>query len=281
MPKDAAASAVGRTQTQTGGVGPAQASMLGATLVPDWDPGSLPEGAVLPPLWHWAAFPPAAPMEDLGSDGHERLGRFLPDLGLERRMWAGGALRFHAPVHVGEALTRRSEIISIEHKEAGTGPMEVVKVRHAIAGAEGLAIEEEQTLVYLEIPDAFRPPKRVPVPAAPAFDRTLPMSATLLFRYSAATFNGHRIHYDRAYATDVEHYPGLVVHGPLQATLLIAAATEHRGAPPVSFRFRGIHPMFDTHDLRVIGVETDEGGLDLCTAAPEGFKGLQASAEWV
>ncbi|WP_111404413.1 FAS1-like dehydratase domain-containing protein [Meridianimarinicoccus zhengii] len=283
MPKDRpeqAHGAVGRQKARHGAVTSAQADMLGATLVPGWTVGTLPDGAPVPKLWHWAAFPPAAPMEDLGPDGHPKLGDFLPDLGLNRRMWAGGSLRFLRPIHVGERLTRLSEIASVDHKDTAGGPMAFVTLRHRIDGAAGPAIEEDQTIVYLQIPPEFRPPKAIPAPEAPAFERTLPVTAPLLFRYSAATFNAHRIHYDRAYATGVEHYPGLVVHGPLQATLLMAAATAHRGSPPDSFQFRGLYPMFDHHDLRLIGVDKPDGTLALCTAAPAGHQGMQATAAW-
>lgn len=283
MPKDRpepAHRAVGRQQARHGVLTPAQADMLGATLVPGWTTGDLPEGAPIPPLWHWAAFPPVAPMEDLGPDGHPRLGDFLPDLGLNRRMWASGSLRFLKPIRVGERLTILSGITSVDRKDAAGGPMVFVTLRHKVNGDDGTAIEEEQTIVYLQIPPEFRAPRAIPAPEAPAFDRTVPVTTPLLFRYSAATFNAHRIHYDRAYAMDVEHYPGLVVHGPLQATLLMAAATAHRGTPPTRFSFRGLHPMFDHHDLRLIGVDQPDGTLALCTAAPAGHQGMQATAGW-
>jgi 3-methylfumaryl-CoA hydratase len=283
MPKDmpdAAPDAVGRRQVLRGAVTQVQADMLGATVVPGWTPGRLPQGAPLPQLWHWVAFPPTAPMADLGTDGHPRLGGFLPDLGLNRRMWASGKLRFIAPIHVGEELTLTSEILSVDHKQAAGGPMAFVTVRHVVTGAEGPAIEEDQTIVYLQIPPEFRAPKAIPAPNDAAFARTVAITTPLLFRYSAATFNAHRIHYDRTYATEVEHYPGLVVHGPLQATLLMHAATAHRGTPPGTFSFRGLHPMFDTHDLRLIGVDQPDGTLALCTAAPAGHQGMQATAGW-
>ena len=271
---------VGRTETATGGISAPQADMLGATLVAGWDPGHLAPGAVLPPLWHWAAFPPAVPMEGLGPDGHPRLGGFLPDLGLSRRMWAGGRVEFHAPLRVGETLTRRSEIVSLEHKDAASGPMALVTLHHRIEGPAGLAVTEDQTVVYLNIPERYTPPKALLAPEAPDFDERVAIDPVRLFRYSAVTFNGHRIHYDRDYATGVEHYPALVVHGPLQATLLIDAAARHHGASPARFRYRGVHPMFDDHDLRLIGTREGDGRMTLCTAAPAGHQGMQATAEW-
>jgi 3-methylfumaryl-CoA hydratase len=277
---DGTTSAVGRTVQATGVISKQQADLIGATLRAHWQAGSLTQGDVLPQLWHWAAFPPTAAMEDIGPDGHPKLGGFLPDLGLGRRMWAGGNLRFIAPLHVGDMLTRHSEIVSLEHKQAGQTPMAVLTLRHRIDTPAGPAIEEDQTIVYLPIPDRYAPPKPVAAPDSADFDETLSIDPVRLFRYSAVTFNGHRIHYDRPYATEVEHYPALVVHGPLQATLLIEAAARHAGRPPVTFRYRGVHPMFDTHPLRLIGTMTEDDTMTLCTATPEGHIGTQATAGW-
>lgn len=268
---------------QHGGIDPRTAQMIAATLLPDGHGCDLSEGAELPPLWHWCAFPPIFPMSETGADGHARLGAFLPDLGLSRRMWAGGSLEFLRPLSIGAPLTRRSEILSVEHKTASAGPMAVVRVHHTLEDADGPAIVEEQTIVYLNIPERYTPPTPQPAPDAPyILDEVEAMDPVRLFRYSAVTFNGHRIHYDRTYATEVEHYPGLVVHGPLQATFLIAAATRARGRPPSRFRYRGLHPMFDTHDLRVIAQDAGSGKMTLCTAAaiPGGPQGTSAIAEW-
>jgi 3-methylfumaryl-CoA hydratase len=158
--------------------------------------------------------------------------------------------------------------------------MAVLTLRHRIATTSGPAIEEDQTIVYLPIPDRYAPPKPVAAPETADFDETVTIDPVRLFRYSAVTFNGHRIHYDRSYATQVEHYPALVVHGPLQATLLIEAAARHAGRPPATFRYRGVHPMFDTHPLRLIGTMTEDNTMTLCTAAPEGHIGTQATAGW-
>lgn len=284
MPRDGTEAAVGRTREVSGGVTPAIANMLGATLRPGWHAGALAAGEVLPPLWHWAAFAQDTPMEGIGPDGHPALGTFLPDLGLGRRMWAGGKLRFLRPLHVGEPLRQRSEIVSIDWKTAGGAPMAVVTLAHVVTGEDGPAIEESQSIVYLPLPTAFRPPKPVPAPADAAFDDTVTVDAVRLFRYSAATFNGHRIHYDRAYATGVEHYPGLVVQGPLQATLLIERAVAHRGgASPVALSHRGVHPCFDHHPVRLVGVEDGTKAMRLCTAAPPdhgGHQCMQVTAEW-
>jgi 3-methylfumaryl-CoA hydratase len=272
---------IGRVEERTDAVTATVARQMAATL-PECGlaPESVADGVELPLLWHWTAFQPDAPMDELGPDGHPKLGGFLPPVDLERRMWAGGRLRFHQPLRVGETLTRRSEILDIQEKHGGAGRMVFVTVAHALDGARGRAIDEEQDIVYIAMPDAYRPPTPKPAPEATAFDRPVPIDTPRLFRYSAATFNAHRIHYDRPYATEVEKYPALVVHGPMQATLLLAAAVRHRGRAPVRFKFRGVHPMFDEHNLRLIGVE-DGDALELCTAAePGGHQGLQARADW-
>ncbi|WP_425091180.1 FAS1-like dehydratase domain-containing protein [Tropicimonas sp. S265A] len=274
------AEAIGRTETRSGRISIREAAHLGAILRHPSEP-PLGSGDVLPLLWHWAAFPDAAPMEALGGDGHPALGTFLPDLSLSRRMWAGGTMQFLKPLHVDADLTRRSEIRNVEHKDSSAGPMAVVTLEHQVSDVQGPAIMETQTIVYLRIPDRFSPPQAIPAPSHPVLDETVLVDPVLLFRYSAVTFNGHRIHYDRDYATQIEHYPGLVTHGPLQATLLADAATRHRGSPPVRFKYRGVRPMFDTHNLRVLAEEGPAGALQLCTAAaPDGPQGMQATAEW-
>ena len=242
-------------------------------------PEAVEDGVGLPPLWHWAAVQPTVAMDELGPDGHPRLGGFLPPVDLGRRMWAGSRVELLAPMRVGETVSWRSEIRDIQEKQGSAGRMVFVTVGHEVAGAAGPAVREEQDIVYLAMPDRYRPPEPKPAPEAPDFDTRVTIDTPRLFRYSAVTFNAHRIHYDRPYATEVEKYPGLVVHAPLQATLLLGAAVRHKGTVPRRFRFRGVHPMFDFHDLRLIGV-ADGDRLQLCTAAPEGHQGLQARADW-
>jgi 3-methylfumaryl-CoA hydratase len=272
---------IGRVEAREDTVPPLVAAQLAATLPETGHaPGEMVEGAPLPPLWHWLAFQPVVAMGELGPDGHPKLGGFLPPVALERRMWAGGRLSFHAGLHVGERLRRRSEILEVSEKTGSAGRMVFVTVGHALHGDRGLAVKEEQDIVYIAMPESYRPPKAVPAPQGTAFDLPVPMDTARLFRFSAATFNAHRIHYDRAYAMEVEKYPALIVHGPMQAMLLMGAAVRHRGAAPARFDFRGVHPMFDDHDLRLVGV-ADGDALDLCTAAdPGGHQGLRARAVW-
>ena len=234
-------------------------------------------GDPMPLLSHWCAFPTTTLTDDLGEDGHPRGSDLLPPSHLRRRMWAGGSLEFHAPLCVGDPLRRQSSVRSVTHKEGAAGEMMFVTVDHAIYGPRGLAIEERQDIVYLNIPEIYQPPKTRAL--AGDIIASCPATPTMLFRYSALTFNAHRIHYDQTYATEVEKYPGLVVHGPLQATALIRAASAQKGQPPKMFDFRGVHPMFaadsfDIHaqdDIHAMTLTTGQGG-HVC---------MQASAVWM
>lgn len=274
---------IGRRVERNGMLTRDLAGMLGAAVGHERSASqNLKDGAVMPTLWHWAAFPEFVPLSELGSDGHPALGNFLPPLALSRRMWAGGTLTFTGELHIGERLTKTSRILSITDKEGATGPMVFVRVGHVITGEDNGHIEEEQDIVYLDIPESFRAPRKIPSPAAPDFDETVTINEARLFRYSAATFNAHRIHYDLPYTQEVEKYPALVVHGPMQATMVMEAARRHTGCKPHKFSFRGVHPMFHDQDLRLTGQRCADGkSIKLVTAAPSGHQGLQARMEWI
>lgn len=235
------------------------------------------EGDILPQLWHWCAFPPLVSNELLGTDGHPRGSDLLPPISLPRRMWAGGALEFCAPLRIGDRIRRESSVRDVVEKKTGAGSMYLVTVDHKVFGALGLAIIERQDIVYLDIPNKFTPPRKRPMPEP--VNEIVPTSEALLFRYSAVTFNAHRIHYDRAYTTEVEHYPDLVVHGPLQATYLMRAANRHKGRMPSYFDFRGVHPMFLGADCH-IAMKENEGSLTLWTGQ-RGHQCMRATATWI
>jgi len=252
MPYD---ESLGRSEPPPDTVWPTLVQGLAATLDID------PPGAELPPLWHWMLFQHFVPASGLGPDGHPKRGGFLPPVhDLPRRMWAGGRVEFLAPLHVGEEVVRTSTIQSVEEKRGASGRLLFVAVRHAIAGERGAAIRELQNIVFRSADGAaVKAAAPVPMPAG-ALVRTLRPDPVLLFRYSAMTGNGHRIHYDQEYATRAEGYPGLVVHGPLQATLLAGLACEMAGVRLASFAYRGRRPAFHGRDLTLLAVR-DGGGV--------------------
>jgi len=233
---------------------------LTATL--DRDDPAPAEGDVLPPLWHWLYFLPTARQSALGPDGHPKRGGFLPPVPLPRRMWAGGRLEFLAPIRLGEKIRRVSTIKDVTLKSGRSGQMVFVLVRHEIHGENGLALTEEHDIVYRDPPGASEtPPAPRPAPGNAVWQREITPDDVLLFRYSALTFNGHRIHYDRRYVTGEEGYPGLIVHGPLIATLLCDLARRASAQTMRSFRFRAVKPIFDLAPFAVCGMPGDKTAL--------------------
>jgi len=269
---------IDRREITLGGVSETAAAMAQAVLGETHAP-ALRIGDPLPALWHWYGFPPTARMDQLGADGHAKLGGFLPPIRLNRRMWAGGALEFLAPLKVGERLTRETRIVNVLEKTGAAGEMVFVTLDHEISGAEGLAVRERQDIVYLDIPDTYRAPKAIAPPVADV-TTAVNVTAPLLFRYSAITFNAHRIHYDLPYAQQVEQYPDLVVHGPLQANLLLDMASRERGCAPSMFSFRGVHPVFASDNVTLTATKKSPAEWSLCTVANGTHQGMQASAIW-
>lgn len=269
----------GRSETLRDEITAAPVRNLSATL--DRDDPAPAHGTELPPLWHWLYFLPSARQSELGPDGHPKRGGFLPPVPLPRRMWAGGRLQWHAPLRVGDAVERTSRIVSVTHKSGRTGDLVFVLVRHEVRNAQGLALTEEHDIVYraaAQPGDPVPPPTRAPAEAP--WTREIVPDDVLLFRYSALTFNGHRIHYDRKYVTEVEGYPGLVVHGPLIATLLVDLARRQRpDARLASFGFKAVRPTFDLHPFRVNGQPAADGkGAQLWAQDHEGWLTMQAEA---
>lgn len=256
----------------------APAAALSATLDHRGTPN---DGDLLPALWHWLYFWPLAKQNDLGPDGHPRKGGFLPDLGLPRRMWAGGRLQFRSLLKIGQPATRVSTVLNISEKSGRSGRLGFVTVSHQITDARGLAIEEEQDIVYRE---AYTPGASTPEPtAAPVAARwqyEVNPTEAMLFRYSALTFNSHRIHYDRAYASEVEGYSNLVVHGPLIATLLIDLVRRQMPDTPIeSFTFRAVRPILVGHVFTVCGEPSADGkSVELWAKDHEGWLAMRAQA---
>jgi 3-methylfumaryl-CoA hydratase len=236
-------------------------------------------GDSLPPLWHWLYFLPTARQSMLGPDGHPARGGFLPPVPLPRRMWAGGRFNFHQPLRVDEAITRTSTVADVTVKHGRSGSLCFVLVKHDIHGESGLALTEEHDIVYRDLP----PPDEAPAPPKPArtdgvWRRDIRPDDTMLFRYSALTFNSHRIHYDRRYVTETEGYPGLIVHGPLIATLLMDLLRRNSDAPVASFRFRAVSPLFDIASFSVHGAPDGTGGVALWARNADGHLAMEADA---
>ena len=277
---------VGRSETAHDTIGATPVVALTATL--DHPAAPVLPGSALPPLWHWLYFLPLHLQSDIGADGHAKRGGFMPPVPLPHRMWAGSRFEFHAPLRIGDAVMRTSTIANVTQKEGRSGKLVFVAVRHELrcngAAADSQpALVEWHDIVYREAKrptDVEPPPVKAPAlpgsavcatgsrgpgthpdshplggpPAQAAWGRVIVPDDVLLFRYSALTFNGHRIHYDRHYATEVEGYPGLVVHGPLIATLLMDLLRQHApDAQVASFKFKAVRPTFDLHPFRING----------------------------
>ena len=252
---------IGRSETLRDTVGPTPVVALAATL--DHPATPVDAGTPLPPLWHWLYFLPMHRQSEIGPDGHAKRGGFLPPVPLPRRMWAGSRIEFLAPIPLGCAMTRRSIVQSVETKSGGSGDMVFVTVRHEIAAEHTTALIEEQDLVYREAPkpNARESGKAVSEEARVLeWTRTVTPDPVQLFRYSALTFNGHRIHYDRDYARDVEGYPGLVVHGPYTATLLVDHFLRHQPKARIAkIAFRARRPLFVGEPFDLCGRRTQAG----------------------
>jgi 3-methylfumaryl-CoA hydratase len=270
---------VGRSETRSDLVTAAPLTGLAATLDRDDPPPA--EGTAVPPLWHWLYFLPQAPAREIGDDGHPRRGGFLPPVPLPRRMWAGGRLAFEQPLRVGERVERESTILSVDGKQGRSGMLVFVTVQHRYRVGGAVALTEEHDIVYRDAPQpGAAPAAPLPAPADVAFERAIVPDPVLLFRYSALTFNGHRIHYDRPYVTEVEGYPGLVVHGPLIATLLLDLLRRERpGATVRRFEFKAVRPVFDIHRFSVCGRPAEQGAFELWARDHEGALAMQARAE--
>jgi len=240
-------------------------------------------GSHVPPVWHWLYFLPVHRQSAIGPDGHAKRGGFLPPVPLPRRMWAGSRMVFHAPLQAGHAIRRDSKIADVRMKEGRTGPLVFVNVAHRIYAENTLAITEEHDIVYRQLPtpgDAAV--QGILAPEQAAWVREIHPDDVLLFRYSALTFNGHRIHYDRRYVTQVEGYPGLIVHGPLIATLLLdVLRCEMPHAQLSTFAFKALQPVFDTAPFKVCAQQQSEKEVRLWAQTHTGHLAMDATATLV
>lgn len=265
---------IGREQTQSDVLTPALLDRFRATI------DSVDVGDTAPQGIHWCLCLPEAPTAGLGEDGHPLRGGFLPPIELPRRMWASSKVHFHAPINVGASVERRSTIASVEEKQGGSGTLIFVTIDHQTLVGGALAVSEVQTLVYRDAPtDKVVAPKNEGADISNwAWKRSLTPSQSLLFRFSALTFNTHRIHYDAPYAQDVEGYPALVVHGPLTATLLLDLAARNLGTNQLTtFEFRGMAPAFVGDALHLVGKQ-DAGHVALSALGGDGRVVMSAKA---
>ena len=271
---------IGRSETREDQITPAPIAALSATL--DREPVRPAAGTPIPALWHWLYFLPLGRQSEIGPDGHAKRGGFLPPVPLPRRMWAASQLRFDQPLRVGDSIQRVSRIESVNEKSGRSGQLVFVKVKHEVRanGGSAPALTEFHDIVYRDAPkpgDVTAAPQAAP---KAAFEKKWVPDDVLLFRYSALTFNGHRIHYDRRYVTEVEGYPGLIVHGPLQATLLHDLLRwQLPDARVATFEFRALRPLFDLHPFSVCGAPLEDGKtFHLWTRDHEGAVTMDATA---
>lgn len=280
---------VGRRQQSTETLDARLVRWLAATLDRD-DLLAARDGDPLPPAWHWAFFNAIEPMTRLGRDGHPHKGGFLPATAQPRRMWAGSRLHWLGELRVGQPVERESTILKCEAKRGKSGELVLVTVGHRFSVGAALLLEEQHDIVYRD--DASADERRALAELAAqaragntAYERRgeivreLSVGPVQMFRYSAATFNGHRIHYDRDYTRDEELYPGLVVHGPLQATWLLGLARKELGGSlPERFDFRGRSPLFDGQTVGINARREGEDRLALWVTAQDGVVTLDATA---
>ncbi|MBV8923387.1 FAS1-like dehydratase domain-containing protein [Bradyrhizobium sp.] len=270
---------IGRTSEATDIVTAHLVMGLRATLFQEI--GEPKPGDAAPFTVHWCLGQPVFPMSQLGPDGHPTRGGFLPPVPLPRRMWAGGELQFFDSLRVGDEVKRSSRIADVSLKSGSTGQLCFVSVAHEVTTPRGTAIRERQDIVYREMGGAQgAAPAKAASPPTAQHRETHVSDPVLLFRYSALTFNGHRIHYDRDYVTRVEGYPGLIFHGPLQAAFIIELAAKlHGGTPPTKFVYRGVQPLFEGGEFSV-NANDNGASMELWTANAEGQPTMKGTATW-
>ena len=271
----------GKTETRHDLISVAPVRSMSATL--DREDTEPHNGDTLPPLWHWLYFLPVARQSDIGPDGHPKRGGFLPPVPLPRRMWAGGRLHWHQPMRLGEELQRVSSIEKVQHKIGRSGELLFVQVLHRYSNPHGVCLEETHDIVFRSNAD----PAATPLPGVKpvhtaVWQRDIVPDEVLLFRYSALTFNSHRIHYDRRYVTQVEGYPGLIVHGPLMATWMVELLRQHSPRALQSFEFKAVKSVFECADQRLLSVCAHPDGEQVHAWVQDhhGDVCMQATARW-
>ena len=257
-------------------ISPAPINKLAATLneaAPDYQ-----DGDNLPPLWHWIFFIKPAPHADLGRDGHPKRGDFLPPVALPKRMFAGMKTDYLHPLIIGHEAERESEVIDIKEKKGASGPLIFIMVQTKIKQKGRLCIMDEQEIVYREMgaPLTIPETKHLPEPPANSWSQEMIADAAMLFRFSAVTFNGHKIHYDRTYAAIEEGYPALVVHAPLLAMLLLQLVRRNTGKRVKRFEYRAMAPLFDGQPFQLSAVEEGADSVNMQVLRTDGKTAARA-----
>jgi 3-methylfumaryl-CoA hydratase len=270
---------IGKTRITTDTISTGQLAKIAATFdrpAPSTDPGQ-----TLPPGWHWAYFAEITPLSGIGRDGHQALGEFLPPITLPRRMWASGDLRITKPLSIGETVEKTSTILSVEEKMGRSGKLVFVRVGHDFSGNMGADMHEEHQIVYRDAPAPNAPAPTPLIPShTPDVSHTLSASTVQLFRYSAITFNSHRIHYDVDFCRDQEGYDGLIIHGPLTATLLMDLAQKQApGKQLKTFTFRAISPLTHIHEFSIHATNAENGQVSVWASNHHGELAMTAEAE--
>jgi 3-methylfumaryl-CoA hydratase len=268
---------IGKTISHQDTVSAAPIAALAATL--DRREPFPNTGDPIPHSGHWLYFLEMAPMSDLTPDGHLKRGGFLPPVPLPRRMWAGGHIEFLQPIRVGDQVTRQSEVVALDAKSGSSGHLVFVKVRHTVSTKSGVAVIEDHDIVYREAAKPGDPaPSGKSAPTEAHWQRQINANEAVLFRYSAITFNTHRIHYDIDYCRDVEGYPGLIVHGPLQTTLLLDLCRRQSTRPVRTLSYRATHPIFHHEQFTVNGnLSADGNTAEVWTANSAGYYAMRGN----
>lgn len=233
-----------------------------------------------PPGLHWCLAPDIVDSSSLGSDGHPHRGSFLPPIPLPRRMWASGEVRFLSSMFIGDTIIRRSIVKDIAEKDGRSGRLSFVTVGHEFRRGSDVLVSEDQVIVYREPASATAIADNKDPEQQPQHQWIVPVDSVMLFRYSALTFNSHRIHYDLRYAIEEEGYTDIVIHGPLQATLLLNLAASVRGRSPVRFAFRAARPAIGTQRLRMTLTSISENESSLSVTDSHGKTTMHATAWW-
>ena len=268
---------IGKTLVDEDDIALRHARLMAATVdLPD--PTRIQEGAALPPLWHWIYFLEGLPPGELGRDGHPARGGFLPPVPLPNRMWAGGRVKFLKPVPIGSRVRKVSSILKVDHKVGRSGDLVFVTVLHELKSlGDELLVREEHDIVYKSATGSAAPQANVAEADPAPFSKSFTPTSTTLFRYSALTFNGHRIHYDLDYCRNIEGYSNLVIHGPLNATLLAGFAEEIGGKTLREFNYRGLSPALLGETI-TFSAQTDGDRLQLAATLGSGVRSMEAEA---